>query len=89
MQDFKGRCDENEDWDVESHGDEELLCDSGKIVLEPAEGTRVEFSSRSVFFLALRAMSGSDFSLSRTSDIEPESGVTGLTRPVALRSPYT
>jgi hypothetical protein len=50
VQDFKGRYDENEDWDVERRRDEELLCDSGKIVLEPVEGTRVEFSSRSEFF---------------------------------------
>jgi hypothetical protein len=50
VQDFKERYDENEDWDVERRRDEELLCDSGKIVLEPVEGTRVEFSSRSEFF---------------------------------------
>jgi hypothetical protein len=49
VQDFKGRCGENEDGNVERRGDEELLCDSGKIVLEPVEGTRVEFSSRSEF----------------------------------------
>lgn len=66
VQDFKRRCDVDEDGDVERYGEAELLCEWGEKLSEFVE--EADFSSRSNFSLTLDFLLGRKV-LSRSSSL--------------------